>query len=58
MHFLAVANNSGTSGAPTASGDHGGTGQTVYPVQYVDSVSRATPSHEQIVYTNGQTNTM
>ena len=54
MHFLAVANTNASSG--TASGDHGNTGQTVYPVQYVDNVNRATPSQEQIVYTNGQNN--
>ena len=52
MHFLAVANTNASSGA--GAGDHNNTGQTVYPVQYVDNVNRATPSQEQIVYANGQ----
>lgn len=52
MHFLAVANTNSSSGA--GAGDHNNTGQTVYPVQYVDNVNRATPSQEQIVYANGQ----
>ena len=51
-HFLAVAGNTGNTG--NQSGDHGSTGQTVYPIQYVDTISRATPTQEQIVYANGQ----
>ncbi|XP_067943527.1 transcription factor RFX3-like [Watersipora subatra] len=50
----AVANTNANSGS--TSGDHNSTGQTVYPVQYVEGVNRATPSQEQVVYTNGQNN--
>lgn len=53
-HFLAVS-NPGPTNTNQNSGDQA-TSQTVYPVQYVDSVARVgTPSAEQIVYSNGQT---
>jgi len=54
MHFLAVTNPAASAG--NAGGDHGNAGQTVYPVQYVDSVNRVTTGQEQIVYPNGQNN--
>lgn len=50
--FLAVAGNGANTG--NQSGDHTSAGQTVYPIQYIDSINRATPTQEQIVYTNGQ----
>lgn len=51
-HFLTVAGNGANTG--NQSGDHSSAGQTVYPIQYVDSINRSTPTQEQIVYTNGQ----
>lgn len=51
-HFLALSGNGGNTG--NQSGDHTSAGQTVYPIQYVDTINRATPTQEQIVYSNGQ----